>query len=108
MPPDGPSAPGAVISVGGPGPDYHPVRGGALGTLHVVAGPDAGIAEASVDGAPSKSINLYHTFSKGLHYPRTVMLGAGLKPGKHTLTLRISADTKSSGHAMRIMQFTAN
>ena len=36
------------------------------------------------------------------------MLGTGFKPGKHTLTLRISADTKSAGHAMRIMQFTAN
>ena len=38
----------------------------------------------------------------------TVMLGTGLKPGRHALTLRISADTKSAGHAMRIMQFTAN
>jgi DNA segregation ATPase FtsK/SpoIIIE, S-DNA-T family len=33
---------GAVLSVGGAGPDYQPVRGGAAGTLHVIAGPDVG------------------------------------------------------------------
>lgn len=82
-------------------------EGTAVGA-YIVAGPDAGIAEASVDGAPFQDINLYHTFSKGLHYPRTVMLGTELQPGKHTLTLRISADSKSAGHAMRIMEFTAN
>lgn len=81
--------------------------GTAVGAF-IVAGPDAGIAEASVDGGAFNPVNLYHSYSKGLHYPRTVMLGTGLKPGSHTLTLRISADTKSAGHAMRIMQFTAN
>ena len=81
---------------------------GTAAGAYIVAGPDAGIAEVSVDGGPFQSINLYHTFSKGLHYPRTVMLAAELKPGKHTLTLRTSPDTKSAGHAMRIMQFTAN
>ena len=82
-------------------------EGTAVGAF-IVAGPDAGIAETSVDGGAFQPVNLYHAYSKGLHYPRTVMLGTGLKPGKHTLSLRISADTKSAGHAMRIMQFTAN
>ena len=81
--------------------------GTAIGS-YIVAGPDAGIAEASIDGGPFQSVNLFHHFSKGLHYPRTVMLCTDLAAGKHTLTLRISADTKSVGHAMRIMQFTAN
>ena len=82
-------------------------EGTAVGT-YIVAGPDAGIAEASIDGGPFHSVNLFHNYSKGLHYPRTVMLGTDLASGKHTLTLRISADTKSIGHAMRIMQFVAN
>jgi hypothetical protein len=82
-------------------------EGTAIGA-YIVAGPDAGIAEASVDGGPFQNINLYHTYSKGLHYPRTVMLGTDLKPGKHALTLRMSPGTKSAGHAMRIMEFTAN
>ncbi|MCX7006767.1 MAG: GDSL-type esterase/lipase family protein [Kiritimatiellaeota bacterium] len=82
-------------------------EGTAVGAF-IVAGLDAGIAEASVDGGPFHAVNLFHDYSKGLHYPRTVLLGAELKPGKHTLTLRIAAETKSVGHAMRIMQFTAN
>jgi hypothetical protein len=75
---------------------------------YVVAGPDAGIVEASIDGGPSHQVDLFHSFSTGLHYPRTVMFGTDLAPGKHTLTLRISDETKSSGHAARIMQFVAN
>ncbi len=82
-------------------------EGTAVGA-YIVAGPDAGIAEASIDGGPFHSVNLFHNYSKGLHYPRTVMLGAELASGKHTLTLRISTETKSTGHAMRIMQFVAN
>ena len=91
--------PGAELSL-----DF---EGTAIGAF-VVAGPDAGIAESSVDGGAFHSVDLFHSFSKGLHYPRTVLLGAELKPGKHVLRLRISADTKSAGHAMRIMQFVAN
>jgi len=82
-------------------------EGTAIGA-YVVAGPDAGIVEASIDDGPAASVNLFHRYSAGLHYPRTVMLGTDLKPGKHQLTLRISPDTKSSGHAMRIMQFGVN
>ena len=81
--------------------------GSAVGA-YVVAGPDAGIVEASVDGAAPRAVNLFHNYSRGLHYPRTVMFGTDLAPGKHTLTLRISPDTKSAGHAARIMQFVAN
>ncbi len=82
-------------------------EGTAIGAF-IVAGPDAGIAEASLDGGPFRTVDLFHSYSQGLHYPRTVLLGAELKPGKHTLTLRIAANTKSAGHAMRIMQFTVN
>ncbi len=42
----GPLLPGAVLSVGGAGPDYQPVRRAAAGTLHVIAGPDAGFGVA--------------------------------------------------------------
>ncbi|MDB5299189.1 MAG: hypothetical protein JWO87_852 [Phycisphaerales bacterium] len=82
-------------------------EGTAVGA-YVVAGPDAGIIEASIDGGPFAPVDLYHRFSRGLHYPRTVMLGTELKAGKHTLTIRISPQTKSAGHAMRVMEFVAN
>ncbi|HUU92487.1 MAG TPA: GDSL-type esterase/lipase family protein [Phycisphaerae bacterium] len=81
--------------------------GTAVGA-YVLAGPDAGVAEARVDGGTPKQVDLYHRFSKGLHYPRTVMLATDLKPGVHTLRLRIAETTSSSGHAMRILQFAAN
>jgi hypothetical protein len=75
---------------------------------YIVAGPDAGIVESSIDGGPVTQVNLYHAFSSGLHYPRTVILGTNLKPGKHALTIRMSKETKSAGHAMRVMEFVAN
>ncbi len=81
--------------------------GTAVGA-YVVAGPDAGILEASVDGAAMRAVNLFHNYSRGLHYPRTVMFATDLAPGKHTLTIRVSSETKSAGHAARIMQFVAN
>ncbi len=84
-------------------------EGTAIGA-YILAGPDAGIVETSVDGGPFKATNLFHRFSKGLHYPRTVMFDADLSPGSHTLRLRI-ADSKhkdSIGNAVRILNFVAN
>ena len=81
--------------------------GTAIGAF-IVAGPDAGIVDASIDGGPFVPTNLFHSYSQNLHYPRTVMFHTELKEGKHDLTLRISKETKSAGHAMRIMQFVAN
>ncbi|HWE02357.1 MAG TPA: SGNH/GDSL hydrolase family protein [Tepidisphaeraceae bacterium] len=81
--------------------------GTAIGA-YVVAGPDAGIVEGSIDGMAFEPVDLFHRFSRGLHYPRTVMFAADLKKGEHTLTLRMSKETRSAGHAARIMDFVAN
>ncbi len=93
--------PGAALSV--------PFEGTAIGA-YVLAGPDAGVVEVSIDGGEYKAVNLYHRFSRGLHYPRTVMFAAELKSGKHQMVLRIakSSDARSKGHAVRILQFVAN
>ena len=82
-------------------------EGTAIGA-YLVAGPDAGVVEASVDGGMFRSLNLFHRFSRGLHYPRTVMFATDLAPGQHSLRLRVSTETNSAGHAVRIMQFVAN
>ena len=84
-------------------------EGTAVGA-YLLAGPDAGIAEASIDGGPWKQIETYHRFSSGLHYPRTVMFDADLSPGEHTLRLRIGKreNPQRLGTAMRILQFAAN
>ncbi|OWK44349.1 SGNH/GDSL hydrolase family protein [Fimbriiglobus ruber] len=84
-------------------------EGRAVGA-YVVAGPDAGKVEASVDGGPAATVDLFHSFSRGLHYPRTVMFATDLKPGKHTLVLRMAKEKNaaSTGTAARIVQFVAN
>jgi lysophospholipase L1-like esterase len=84
-------------------------QGNAIGA-YIVAGPDAGIVEARVDNQQPQKVDLFHRYSRGLHYPRTVMFGQGLKNGPHTLTLKMTAEKNagSSGTAMRIMQFTVN
>jgi lysophospholipase L1-like esterase len=82
-------------------------EGTAIGA-YLVAGPDAGTVAVRIDGKPFPDVNLDHAYSKGLHYPRTVMFGTGLDAGPHTLSLRIAPTTSSTGHAMRIMRFAAN
>jgi len=78
--------------------------------LYVVAGPDAGSVETSIDGGEFVSFNLFHGHSKGLHYPRTVMLCDGLKMGIHRVVVRVSKerDLRSLGTALRIVGIGAN
>lgn len=93
--------PGAELSL--------PFTGTAIGA-YVLAGPDAGVVEGSIDGGEWRQVDLYHRFSRNLHYPRTVMFATDLEPGEHTLRLRTSskANPASTGHAARILQFCAN
>jgi pimeloyl-ACP methyl ester carboxylesterase/lysophospholipase L1-like esterase len=84
-------------------------EGRAIGA-YLLAGPDAGIVEYSIDDGPLARLDMLHAFSRGLHYPRTVMFAADLKPGPHILRLRLVArqSTATSGSAARIIQFVAN
>ena len=82
-------------------------KGTAIGAF-VVAGPDAGIVAASIDDGPFQEVNLYHRYSAGLHYPRTVMFATDLAGGSHSLVLRTAEKTHSAGHSARIVQFVVN
>jgi len=84
-------------------------KGVALGA-YVLAGPDAGVIEVSIDGGPWKRVDLYHRYSRGLNYPRTVMLVADLELREHTARLRLGKESNpaSKGTAARILQFTVN
>jgi len=86
-----------------------PFSGRAIG-IYLLAGPDAGMLEASVDGAAPKRFDLYHTHSGGLHYPYTRVFDGDLAAGAHVLTLTLTADRnpKSTGTAARILQFCVN
>jgi len=66
--------------------------------------------EYKIDGSPWKTRDLFHGYSSALHYPYTAILEENLKPGHHTLTLKIAEkkNPRSKGNAVRIMYFTAN
>ena len=81
--------------------------GKAVGA-YILAGPDAGVAQFSIDGGEWQSVTIYHRHSKGLHYPRTVMFTADLSPGDHELKLRVTENPKHGGKAMRVLQFVGN
>lgn len=69
----------------------------------VLAGPDAGVVHHRVDGGTWQETNLKHHYSKGLHYPRTVMFATDLAAGKHTLDVRV----KEAGTFARVIHFVA-
>lgn len=84
--------------------------GTAIGAF-ILAGPDAGDVNYTIDGEhASRPLVTYHRFSKGLHYPRTVMFATDLSEGQHTLTLQpvTQEDAGSRGSALRILAFVAN
>lgn len=100
----------ALLSTSKPGAALTLEFDGKAVGAYVLAGPDAGIVEASVDGGPIKRVDLFHRFSRGLHYPRTLMFDTDLPPGRHVLELKMTGEKNegSSGHAMRILQFAVN
>jgi lysophospholipase L1-like esterase len=85
-----------------------PVRlkfeGQAIGAF-VSAGPDAGTLEFVIDGKRKGSVDLYHRYSRGLHYPRSVMFAHDLHPGPHEIELSIKAGERT---AARILEFCIN
>lgn len=83
--------------------------GTAIGAF-VVAGPDAGQLQVKIDDGEWQTVELFHRFSKGLHYPRTVMFATSLSPGKHVVKIKVSESkhANSSGHAIRIIGFAVN
>ena len=84
-------------------------EGRAVGAF-ILAGPDAGVVEACLDGGEFQKHDLFHHHSRGLNYPRSVVFASDLKPGKHTLTLRLSKEKneRSKGTTASILFFEVN
>ena len=83
--------------------------GTAIGA-YALAGPDAGQLQVRIDGGAWQTVELYHGYSSGLHYPRTVMFGTDLKCGPHTVEVQIGNEhhKKSHGRTARILALVAN
>ncbi len=88
---------------------YFTFSGTMLGAF-VLAGPDAGVLEVSVDGGDWTKVDLYHTHSKGLNYPRSVVLADGLASSFHNAALRVaeSRNPASQGNAVTVLYFEVN
>ncbi|MBP6603502.1 MAG: SGNH/GDSL hydrolase family protein [Verrucomicrobiales bacterium] len=88
---------------------YHTFSGSMLGAF-VLAGPDAGILEVSIDGGDWKKVDLFHRYSKGLNYPRSVVLADGLGHSLHTAAIRVSEEKnpESQGNTATILYFEVN
>lgn len=84
-------------------------EGTAVG-IFVVAGPDAGIIEYSIDGGSWMKKDLFSKASVKLHAPKYYTLSGDLTPSKHTLQIRLSQEnnSKSVGHICRILNFYIN
>jgi len=75
---------------------------------YVLAGPDAGALEVTIDDSPPVRVELFHRFSSGLHYPRTVMFANDLKPGTHQVKLKLVPREGQQTAAARVLSFVAN
>lgn len=84
-------------------------KGNAVG-IALAAGPDAGIIQYTIDDNQEKTIDLFTQWSRSLHLPWYLMLGDELKPGKHTIRIKIldSHNPRSAGTACRIVHFLVN
>ncbi|MFT5105512.1 MAG: sialidase-1, partial [Pseudoalteromonas tetraodonis] len=83
--------------------------GTAIG-MFVVAGPDTGDVEYSIDGGEKKTLSGFTRWSGGLYLPWPFVFDADLAPGEHELTLTTAAgkNAKSKGNATRIVKFLVN
>jgi len=84
---------------------YHTILGSSLGAF-VLAGPDAGALEVSVDGGEWNRVELYHRHSANLNYPRAVILADGLSPTYHQVAIRTAkASAETGGESATILSF---
>ena len=78
--------------------------------LFIAAGPDAGQIECSIDGGDYRMTETFTHWSAGLHIPWALILDDGLKPGQHTVKVRIAAGHhgKGTGTALRVFHLLLN
>ena len=84
-------------------------KGTAIG-MFVVAGPDAGTVEFSIDGGPKQTLDQFTRWSGGLYLPWAYVFDADLASGEHELSLTTSEakNARSKGTATRIVRFLVN
>jgi len=86
--------------------NVHPLRfefeGRTIGAF-ILAGPDAAKIRVRIDGNEKQEFELYHHYSRNLHYPRSVIFAKNLKFGKHII--EVEPLISGNRNAVRIMEF---
>jgi hypothetical protein len=75
--------------------------------LFLAAGRDTGVISYSIDGVPFKEFDTWSPWSGTLNFPFPVILESGLKPGRHTATIR-TTDIQKSRQALHIIHVLLN
>ena len=83
---------------------------GTAAGLMISAGPDTGMIEVLIDGCSIRKLDTFTPWSPSLYLPWAVMLADELKPGHHTVRVKLSSDhnPKSTGTALYVGQLLEN
>lgn len=84
---------------------YYTFSGTMIGAF-VLAGPDAGNLEVSIDSGEWQPVDLYHQHSEKLNYPRSVILADGLSNAYHQAAIRTAKG--KGGETATILYFEVN
>ncbi len=84
---------------------YYTFSGSMLGAF-VLAGPDAGNLEVSIDNSDWAPVELYHQHSEKLNYPRSVILADDLSNSFHQAAIRTAKG--KGGATATILYFEVN
>jgi len=96
-----------ALVAAGPGAQFsYDFEGTAFG-LFLAAGYDTCVLEFSVDAGPFQKLDTFSPWSASLHLPWPVILTDGLKPGKHSIVVRTTADAKNRS-ALHVVHLLVN
>ncbi|MEK0313862.1 GDSL-type esterase/lipase family protein [Cohnella sp. 56] len=76
----------------------------------LLAGPDTGAVDISVDEGPAVTFDLFDSYCPKFYRPKIWLLGETLSPGPHTVRLSVAAqkNEESLGHSLHIWKFMEN
>jgi len=86
---------------------YYNFSGTMLGAF-VLAGPDAGRLEVSIDSGEWMPVDLHHHYSKSLNYPRSVVLVDDLSDAYHQAAIRTAVGDSEEKKTATILHFQVN
>jgi hypothetical protein len=81
-------------------------QGREIALIHKI-GPDCGVAEITIDGAPAPLAPRIDTYGRDVHWNAVTPLAKELAPGRHTVTIRVTGEkhNASSNRYVQVVGF---